>query len=1538
MVDVSPVLSTEAASVAESAPADTQLAEAGRTIAVSEPQPGFTTIQPLAPDEALQLAFDPAAVAKAEIKDGNLEITFENGGVVVIQGYEAWAQAGGQATGPQGGAVDMAQLTGAPGETATTAAADSTPQVCAAPSESAQVVQVPMPAPGERITLAAQPGDALQLACSFRDVAGKEVGDTLEMTFPGGGVVVVENFSAWLAAEGATVTDCVCGGLNLADFIVALGMVPEDVIPAAGEGPQGGPQGNDLEGSGGFTPGPGPQILTGLPYPHILPPTSLNYGAPGPDESFFPVDEEGNPNLGGPLASAPDPLVVQESTQPAQQLQLLSFQLNGFDVHLNADGEACAPPTGPVEFVPDEDSDVIFTNDDFGPDGPGEPPLVNFTYTGSTPVDNVNGVLQPDGVTLRITSTDPTRPWFIDVNIETGEATVHLTGTYDHTGPNSNGDVALETFEYTIQDEEGDTSSTQVTVQIIDSVPVAHDDCEVCIVEPGHGAEFIPSVGGNVMANDDLGADQFLPGGTDLISFAYDNGAGFAVVPDGGSTTVTTAIGGTLTVHSNGDWTYTPPATVDNSDCDVHDNFTYTIRDGDGDTSSAVQPICIQDGAGPIAYDNKQCVDEAAPQNVVIIADVSGSMDDHDIDPNTPGKQTRIELEKEALTALVEKYASLGGTVTITLIAFASGGRGGANEPGGDDTNGAVNLGTFTFSSTSDPGYLAAIAAIASLEIGMGGDLVTETEYDDALILAQQILEGQLPGQTEGTTNTVYFLSDGKPNPASNGADATDWQDFVNSNDIEVIAVGIGNDIAGDPNAIEELAKVEDNGEEPIVVADGGDLAAALTGTVGNSVSGNVLTDPTEEAGISPANDPVGSVDNFGSDGAAATPIVSLVHNGHTYDPTDAVGGEGGTVLAVSGSTITILTELGGTLQFDFLTGAYTYTAPTHVDHGGADEVEERFTYTIQDIDGGTDSADLVICIKDDVPTAHDDVTDTAADETFNIVIVFDRSGSMDENPNVDGYSTRIDLARAAVAALLATYDSFANVNVMIVDFATTAANSQWMSIAEADAYLAALEAGGETNYAAAINQTMNNFDTAGNPLPTADQSLVYFISDGKPVPASTSLSAAQVDAWENFLLDNDVERAFAIGVGNGIPANDPDLEKIAFNDANGDGIDDGNSAIVVTDNLLIDTLISSVVNVVSGNVLTDGVPDQFGADGPGSPHIVSISVAGTLYTFDGAQITNTATMAVIVGSLLIVNTGIAGGQLQFDFATGDYQYMVPNSNNDESFTYTIVDSDGDSSSANLTFLNTANSLQEPNQVFGNNGANTLSGTDGIDIIGGDDGNDSLSGGGGGDHITGGAGADTLSGGAGNDILIGGSQSERQDQPGVIRAADLGDLIDGGDGDDFIVGNQGNDTLIGGDGNDTLIGGAGNDSIVGGSGADQMTGDQGDDVINLAGGGNDVVFYTSVLDGHDIITGFDANDAGGTDQLNLAALFDSLGIAVADRAARVQIDDPGGPGGTVEIRVNTDANPDFDLHVATITTTATGGNNGLAVGTEIVVS
>jgi Ca2+-binding RTX toxin-like protein len=186
-------------------------------------------------------------------------------------------------------------------------------------------------------------------------------------------------------------------------------------------------------------------------------------------------------------------------------------------------------------------------------------------------------------------------------------------------------------------------------------------------------------------------------------------------------------------------------------------------------------------------------------------------------------------------------------------------------------------------------------------------------------------------------------------------------------------------------------------------------------------------------------------------------------------------------------------------------------------------------------------------------------------------------------------------------------------------------------------------------------------------------------------------------------------------------------------------------------------------------------------------------------------------------------------------------------------------------------------------------------------------------------------------------LLINGLGGDDKISAAALPAATIQVTLDGGIGNDTLTGNAGNNFLIGGDGNDTLNGGAGNDTlngedgkdtINGGAGNDTVTGGLGDDTINVALG-NDIVRYTGILDGHDLIVGFDGNGAGGQDTLDLDALFDDLGVADIDRAGRVSITDN---GASVEIAVDTDGNASFDLAVATLKTA-----DVITVGQDVLV-
>ena len=88
--------------------------------------------------------------------------------------------------------------------------------------------------------------------------------------------------------------------------------------------------------------------------------------------------------------------------------------------------------------------------------------------------------------------------------------------------------------------------------------------------------------------------------------------------------------------------------------------------------------------------------------------------------------------------------------------------------------------------------------------------------------------------------------------------------------------------------------------------------------------------------------------------------------------------------------------------------------------------------------------------------------------------------------------------------------------------------------------------------------------------------------------------------------------------------------------------------------------------------------------------------------------------------------------------------------------------------------------------------------------------------------------------------------------------------------------------------------------------------------------------YQSVLDGHDVLVGFDGNAAGGQDTFDLDALFDDLGRRVtADRAGRVSIVDK---GATVDVFVDADGLAGFELAVATLKT-----SDVITVGQDVLV-
>jgi VCBS repeat-containing protein len=146
-------------------------------------------------------------------------------------------------------------------------------------------------------------------------------------------------------------------------------------------------------------------------------------------------------------------------------------------------------------------------------------------------------------------------------------------------------------------------------------------------------------------------------------------------------------------------------------------------------------------------------------------------------------------------------------------------------------------------------------------------------------------------------------------------------------------------------------------------------------------------------------------------------------------------------------------------------------------------------------------------------------------------------------------------------------------------------------------------------------------------------------------------------------------------------------------------------------------------------------------------------------------------------------------GSLVFDPATQTLRYVADNDSFDalapgataiDSFTYTVTDSGGLTSSASVAV--TVTGIADGISVTGGNGRDSLSGTAGEDRLQGDNGNDQLFGLDGHDRLEGGRGNDQLFGGRGNDLLLGGQGD---------------DVLEGGAGrDSFVIGARGGNDVI----------------------------------------------------------------------------------------------------------------------------------------------
>jgi len=513
----------------------------------------------------------------------------------------------------------------------------------------------------------------------------------------------------------------------------------------------------------------------------------------------------------------------------------------------------------------------------------------------------------------------------------TGGLNTQVNGTYGYLTLDANGNAvyhsnpdsvgapgATDVFTYTVRDADGDESTTTITIDVHNSCLVAETDHDLTVYEK---ALDLKQDGQDLAAGTATGSEPGSTGetasGTLVGSVSGATGAvTFTLLGDA------TGAHGQLLLNPDGSYTYTltSPATTSPNANDgpnvLTESFTYQATDALGNSTTGSLVVNIVDDVPKAVASERSVTATEIDSNLLIVLDVSGSMKD----PSGVSGLSRMDLAKQAVSALLDKYDDMGD-VKVQLV-------------------------TFSGSATDQSSVWVDVATAKTLLAALTAH--GDTNYDAAVAMAQTAFATS--GQLTGAQNVGYFFSDGKPTLGEIGsADEAAWKAFLDANGIKNYAIGLGSGVSNahlDPLAYDGSTHTNTNA---VVVTDLNQLNSVLTGTVqGIPVTGNLL----------------GEGGSFGADGGF---IKSLVVDGTTYSYNpDANGGQG--ALTASGganhgtfntatNTVSIATDHDGTLVVNLDTGAFSYTSQTTT----STLITEHIGYTVSDNDGDLAGSNLVI-------------------------------------------------------------------------------------------------------------------------------------------------------------------------------------------------------------------------------------------------------------------------------------------------------------------------------------------------------------------------------------------------------------------------------------------------------------------------------------------------------------------------------------------------------------------------------------------------
>jgi large repetitive protein len=585
----------------------------------------------------------------------------------------------------------------------------------------------------------------------------------------------------------------------------------------------------------------------------------------------------------------------------------------------------------------------LLTNDEPGADGyDGAVTAIDYTNTSGAPA---SANISSGGSAV--------------VSTQTGSLTVNSDGSWSF-DPNSSvdhsGGAVSESFDYTITDMDGDSSTATQDVNIADTAPLAVQDTDLNVTE-GEGSQS----GKGLLINDSTGQDT--PIAVTSIDYTDSNGsAASANISAGGSAVVSTQTG-SLTVNSDGSWSFDPNDSVDHSGGAVSESFDYTIMDSDGDSSTATQDVNIADTAPLAAQDTDLDVTEGD-------GDTSGT---NLLSNDTTGQDTPI-----AVTSI--DYTDSNGSAASANIS--AGGSAVVSTQTGSLTVNSDGSWSFDADASVDHSGGAVSESFDYTIMDSDGDSSTATQdvniADTAPLAAQDtdldVTEGD--GDTSGT-NLLSNDTTGQDTPiAVTSIDYTDSNGSAASADISaggsaVVSTQTGSLTVNSDGSwsFDANASVDHSGG---AVSESFDYT--ITDSDGDSSTATQDVNIADTAPLAVQDTDLNVTEGEGSQSGKGllindttgqdTPIAVT-----SIDYTDSSGSAASANISAGGSAV-VSTQTGSlTVNSD---GSWSFDPNDSVDHSSG-AVSESFDYTITDTDGDSSTATQDINIADDVPVAVSD-------------------------------------------------------------------------------------------------------------------------------------------------------------------------------------------------------------------------------------------------------------------------------------------------------------------------------------------------------------------------------------------------------------------------------------------------------------------------------------------------------------------------------------------------------------------------------------